>query len=95
MNIFSQAEAIRQALDELGDSASFKKLAERVKEFGVESISPQQVSNEKRFRRQRPNLDDLPISVIKKVKRLVDELGSVAIVRRALDELDKIQYDNR
>lgn len=95
MNISSQAEAIRRALDELGALAAYNDVLNRVKEMGVENVSPQQVSNEKRRRRERPNIEDLPVSVLKKVKALVDDVGSVAVVRQALDELEKVQYESR
>jgi hypothetical protein len=33
-------------------------------------------------------IEDLPVSILKKVKSLVDEVGSSEVVRRVLDELD-------
>ena len=35
-------------------------------------------------------IEDLPVSILKKVKALVDEVGSTEIVRRALAELDEL-----
>ena len=66
-----------------------------LKDQGLPDVSPQQVSNEKAKLRQRGTLpsvnDDLPISIIKKVKSLVDEVGSIAIIRKALDDLEQLQ----
>ncbi len=72
-------------LEEMGVDAPSREIISRLKKAGIE-VSPQQVSNEKRRFRERLNIDDLPVSVIKKVC-LVKEVGSTAIVRRAPDEL--------
>src|SRR5712691_9292782 len=86
------ASRIRQVLDEIGWEASPKKVISRLEAAGVK-VTPQQVSNEKAKRGKpvaRLNPDDLPVSFLKKVKELVDEVGSTALVRRALDELDEL-----
>jgi hypothetical protein len=54
-------------------------------------VTPQQVSNIKAMRvKQSPQMEDIPLSVLKKVKSLVDEIGSIRIVRKAIDELENL-----
>jgi hypothetical protein len=89
MNKSSKAAQIRDAIQELGDKATYEQIRERVEAAGV-SITPQQVSNERRKLRSRYEVEDLPVSVIRKVKELADELGSTSVVRRALDELEAL-----
>jgi hypothetical protein len=90
MNSSSKAETIRSVLKELGEDATFREIEARLQALNVE-VTPQQVSNEKRKLRGRYNANDLPVSVLKQVKALVDELGSTELVRRALDELESLQ----
>jgi len=90
MNTINKAEAIRELFAELGIDISSKELIQRLQTQGIE-VSPQQVSNEKarikRKSRAVVQVDDLPVSVLKKVKALVDELGGAEVVKRALEEL--------
>ncbi len=86
----SKAAAIRVVLKELGNDVPFKGVNVRLNELGV-TATPQQVSNERRKLRDPYDVGDLPVSIIKKVKALVDEIGSVGTVRRALDELELLQ----
>lgn len=88
----SKAERIRNAFAKLGAGARSKDVIRLLAKEG-ESVTPQQVSNERSKLKQAGTvslLDDLPISVIKKVKSLADELGSTQVVRRALDEIDEL-----
>ncbi len=87
----SDASLIRQALDELGWHASTKDVNDYLAADKVE-VTAQQVSNEKSKRAKHPvtQLEDLPVSLLKKVKALVDEIGSVELVRRALDDLEAL-----
>jgi hypothetical protein len=87
----TKAAAIRDVLGELGHVASFERVQERLKARGIKGVTPQQVSNEKRKLRERYDLEDLPVSVIKKVQATVIDVGSIDVVRRALDELEKLQ----
>ena len=87
----NKADAIRAVLKELGISARTKEVIQRLKSEGTE-VTPQQVSNEKakHIKQSQQAIHDLPASVLKRVKKLVDELGSIAVVRTALDELDEL-----
>jgi hypothetical protein len=88
----TKASLIRQAFDELGWGVSSKDVITFVAAQGV-AVTPQQVSNEKLKRaRQNPaaQVEDLPVSLLKKVKALVDELGSTDLVRRALNDLEAL-----
>jgi hypothetical protein len=88
----TSASRIRLALDEIGWNASPKEIIARLKAGGIE-VTPQQVSNEKAKRgKQAVPLDpnDLPVSFLKKLRALVDEVGSTDLVRHALDELDEL-----
>jgi hypothetical protein len=88
----TKASLIRQAFDELGWGVSSKDVIASIAAQGV-AVTPQQVSNEKLKRaRQTPSaqVEDLPVSLLKKVKALVDELGSTDLVRRALNDLEAL-----
>jgi hypothetical protein len=86
----SNAEKIRVVLGNLGWDAAPKDVIEHLRREGI-TVTPQQVSNQKSRRAKQKKaaaeVEDLPVSVLKKVKALVDEIGS-EVVRRALDELD-------
>jgi hypothetical protein len=84
MNRGEAAKAIRRVLEELGVNTRSNVVIGRLREAGIE-VRSQQVSNEKKRFRERHAVDDLPISVIKKVQALSIEIGSASIVRRALD----------
>jgi hypothetical protein len=87
----NQAAEIRKAFDELGMESTPKAVIALLRTRGL-NVSPQQVSNEKAklIKRSSRELKDLPVSVLKKVKLLVDELGGTDRVRHALDELDAL-----
>ncbi|TWT59796.1 hypothetical protein [Rubinisphaera italica] len=93
MNTFNKAAEIRKILEDEGIDQSSKQIIDKVRNKGIE-VTPQQVSNEKRKMRLNMPVDDLPISVIKKVQVLVRELGSIVIVRRALDELEELMENS-
>lgn len=73
----SKAKMIRRLLEELGSRAESQEVITRLKRQGI-LVTPQQVSNEKTKLRQRL-----------KVMALVDELGSVDVIRQILDDLDR------
>jgi hypothetical protein len=88
----SAAAEIRAAFEELGWDAAPKAVIEELQRKEI-AVTPQQVSNQKTRRAKlmaEVKVEDLPVSVLKKVKRLVDEVGSTEVVRRALDELDHL-----
>jgi hypothetical protein len=90
----NRAAAIRELLLELGIQTPPREIIGRLRDNGIDDVSPQQVSNEKAKLRKKgavARVDDLPVSVLKKVKSLVDEIGSIEVVRRALDELLELQ----
>lgn len=76
---------------ELGPTARTKEIKDRLADVGI-SVTSQQISNEKaRLSKQaNPHSLGLTVATLKRVKKLVDELGSTAIVREALDELDEL-----
>jgi hypothetical protein len=86
-----KAEAIRNVLNELGGNTSPKTVISRLRLQGIE-VTPQQVSNEKAkiTKRRLSQIEDLPVSVLKKVRALVVEIGSVDLVRRALADLEEL-----
>lgn len=77
----SSAGQIRKVLNENGWDVSPKEVISNLEAKGI-IVSPQQVSNEKSKK------GDITISILKKVKKLVDEVGSTDFIRKALDELD-------
>ena len=87
----SNASLIRQTLAKLGWNASPKDVIRSLADEGV-TVTPQQVSNEKtkRLNQTATKGEDVTISLLKKVKAFVDEVGSTSLVRRALDELDAL-----
>jgi len=89
----SKAAEIRSYLEHSGVQVSSKKLIQSLREKDIH-VSSQQVSNEKSRMRKLANadrqIDDLPVSVLKKVKTLIDELGSPEIVKKAIEELSKL-----
>ena len=88
----SKAHLVRQTLAIKGWDASPKDVIASLAAQGV-AVTPQQVSNEKTKRARRTptaQIADLPVSLLKKVKSLVDEVGSTSLVRRALDELEAL-----
>jgi hypothetical protein len=91
MDRLNKAAAIREILSDLGRDAPPRTVVSRLKANGI-AVTPQQVSNEKaKLARGTPyEMEDLPVSVLKRVKALVDEIGSIDVVRRALDELDEL-----
>lgn len=95
MNSLSKAALIRAAFSELGEAADFKAIDRWLKAKNVDDVSPQQVSNERRKLRPRYDVEDLPVSVLRKVKTIVDAVGSTDVVRRALDELDALSCQHR
>lgn len=97
MDTENKAACIRKVLEKYGSTTSLKEVRKHLEsEHGITVVSAQQVSNERtKLSKRRPasppfRLDDLPVSVLKKVKGLVDELGSTDALRRALDELDAL-----
>lgn len=93
MNTTTKAACIRKVLEDFGPDLPLTEVREHLSKQGITDVSPQQVSNERAKlskRRTAITLDDLPVSVLKKVKALADELGSTDAVRRALDELDNL-----
>ena len=88
MNKCNKAHEIRRLLQQSGVEHPSGDIISNLKHRGI-SVTPQQVSNEKRrMRRKLEGDDDIPLSIVKKVHALVQEVGSTAIVRRALDELE-------
>src|SRR5271166_6780767 len=89
----SKAGLVRQILAKLGWDASPKDVIDSLAAQGI-TVTPQQVSNEKTKRKRASQTaaqaEDLPVSLLKKVKALVDEVGSTNLVRRALDELEAL-----
>jgi hypothetical protein len=97
MNTKTKAACIRKVLEDFGPDLPLTEVREHLSKHGITDVSPQQVSNERAKlskRRTGITLDDLPVSVLKKVKALADEIGSDA-VRRALDELDNLASPTR
>lgn len=87
----SVAAAIRQLLQSRGLKSTPRDIIAELDGAGIKDVSPQQVSNEKsRLRKAGLVTDDLPISVIKKVKAFVAELGSLAILKQAIAELEEL-----
>lgn len=90
----SIAQAIRELLKEMGQDVPPRHVIQRLSERGITGVTSQQVSNQKaRLRKARLRAigDDPPLSVIKKLKALVDEFGSIDAVRHALDGLEELQ----
>ena len=87
----SKASSVRQTLAKLGWDASPKDVIRSLADEGV-TVTPQQVSNEKtkRLNQTAAKGEDVTISLLKKVKAFVDEVGSTSLVRRALDELEAL-----
>jgi hypothetical protein len=87
----SNASLIRKTLDKLGWDARPKDVIASLAAEG-HKVSAQQVSNEKNKRAGRAGVkeEELTLSLVKKVKALVDEAGSVSLVRKALDELEEL-----
>jgi len=87
----SKASQIRKTLAKLGWDASPKDVIASLAAEG-HIVSAQQVSNEKTKRAAQAGVkqEELTISLLKKVKALVDEVGSTNLVRRALDELEEL-----
>lgn len=91
----SKSAEIRRVLGEIGWDSSPREVQTCLEAKGT-TVTAQQVSNEKSRRVKRPlPLSDLPVSVLKKVKALVDEFGSSEVVRKALDELDELTIGHR
>jgi hypothetical protein len=92
----SKAYLIRKTLDKLGWDARTKDVIDSLKAEG-HKVSAQQVSNEKNRRAENAGVkeEELTLSVLKKVKGLVDEVGSTNLVRRALNELDELTSQGR
>lgn len=72
-----------------------KDVRERLKASGID-VTAQQISNEKaRLRRQTQvkltSVEELPISVLKRINALVEEVGSTEIVKKAIDELARLK----
>ena len=84
----NKAEAIRQALKQLGRHTPTRTVVQNLLHEGIQ-VTPQQVSNQKARMANLGNRD-LPASVLKKVKALADELGSIEVLRRAIDDLDDL-----
>jgi hypothetical protein len=91
MNRLNKAAAIREILSEFGRDAAPRTVVSRLKEKGI-AVTPQQVSNEKaKLAGGTPyEIEDLPVSVLKRVKALVDEIGSIEVVKQALSELGEL-----
>src|SRR5271157_3921114 len=87
----SKAHLIRKTLDKLGWDARPRDVMASLADEG-HKVSAQQVSNEKYKRPGQAGVkeEELTLSLLKKVKTLVDEVGSINLVRRALDELDEL-----
>jgi hypothetical protein len=92
--MYSKAKAIQAVLNEAGVDTPFHEIQRRLKTQNID-VTPQQVSNEKRRLRNAPNIKDLPASVLKEVKAFVKKMGSAAVVRRALDELEALDRIDR
>jgi hypothetical protein len=91
INSINKAAAIRELLVELGRDVAPRLVISRLKAQGI-SVTAQQVSNQKaKFARATPfEIEDLPVSVLKRVKLLVDDIGSIEVVKRALAELEEL-----
>lgn len=84
----NKAEAIRRVLKQLGRHTPTRRVVHYLSKEGIE-VTPQQVSNQK-AKLAKLGDEDLRTSVLKKVKALVDELGSTEVLRRAIDDLDDL-----
>jgi hypothetical protein len=89
----SKAETIRQVLKRLGPQTSTQEIVRHLKTQKIR-VSPQQVSNQK-ARLAGLGDADLRASVLKKVKALADELGSIAVLRRAINDLEDLMGKRR
>jgi hypothetical protein len=87
----SKASLISKALDKLGSDARPKEVIAFLAAEG-HKVSAQQVSNEKSKRAGQAGdkEEELTLSVLKRVKAFVDEIGSTSLLRKALDELDEL-----
>jgi hypothetical protein len=87
----SKAYMIRKTLDKLGWDARPKDVITFLAAEG-HKVSAQQVSNEKNKRAGQAGVkeEELTLSLLKKVKALVNEVGSINLVRKALDELEEL-----
>ncbi len=91
MNTSSKAAAIREILQGNTPYIRTQDVRERLKARGIE-VSAQQISNEKARQRSRPaSVEDLPVSVLIKLNALVEEVGSIEIVKKAIDELARLK----
>jgi hypothetical protein len=86
----NKAEAIRRALTQLGRHATYRVVRDHLKMDGIADVRPQEVSNQKK-RLAKLGDEDSRASVLMKVKALVDEVGSIAALRRAIDDLEKLR----
>jgi hypothetical protein len=84
----NKAEAIRRVLKQLGRLTPTRQVVRHLSSEGV-GVTAQQVSNQK-AKLAKLGDEDLRASVLKKVKALVDELGSTEVLRRALDDLEEL-----
>jgi hypothetical protein len=84
----NKAEAIRGVLKNLGRQTPTRRVIDVLRRDGIK-VSAQQVSNQK-AKLAKLGDEDLRASVLKKVKALVDELGSIEVLRRAIDDLDEL-----
>ena len=90
----NQAKAIREMLASIGLEAPPRTVIQRLAAEGVEGVTPQQVSNEKaKLRRKGETTREgvLTLANLRKVKALVDDLGSIEAVKLALNELEELQ----
>jgi len=89
----SKAQHIRAAVLKLGRGARPREVIRFLAEREI-AVTPQQVANERAKLARRAASDkvrDFPVSTLRRVHALVAELGSTAIIRRALDIIDEVR----
>jgi hypothetical protein len=92
MSRITRASQIRNALKRLSADASYQQVLGLIRdEFdpNITKLNPQQLSNE-RSKLRSPKPREITADVLKQLKALVVKLGSIAAVRKALDELEEI-----
>jgi len=90
----NKADAIRRAFKQLGRHVPYRVVRDHLLNEGIKNVRPQEVSNQK-AKLAKLGDEDLRASVLKKVKTLVDEVGSIDALRRAIDDLEELTRGTR
>jgi len=94
----NKAEAIRQTLNQLGRHVPYRVVRDHLANNGIKNVQPQEVSNQKAklaAKLAKFGDENLRASVLTKVKALVDEVGSIDALRRAIDYLEELTSGTR